>query len=721
MSRGVLYGDVNPNLIDGSSIWLSSISEVLASVVDEVHVFLKARINDHTLTQHLLQIPSVTLHEPKGRGDNILTPSQAAEWVDRFVAENHVDAVIVRGLEACTSFATRTALAPKLWSYITDLPFPPSAADQERMAKVDEVARRSRRMLAQTDAARAYLESIVPSAAGKTIVTPPMIPAPELGSVHTEFPEQLGTHDRPVRLVYAGKMAAQWKTLEMLELPAALARLGVRATLDVAGAKVNAKKGDPEWAGRMLEALKSYDSDPGSGVTWHGSLSRSDSIKLIQESHLGVGWRTSELDSSLEVSTKALEYGLNHTVPIVNRTRDHVELLGAQYPFFASADDTPADLAGTIAQNLSTLTESARVALDAASTYSFHEATKRFRDHFDRVAVGDPTPDRRGIKNLLIASHDLKFMGELMDRWTVDDRVRLRIDGWKSLHQHDERSSSRDVAWADTVLCEWAGPNLVWYSNNKKPGQKLISRLHRFELGGKWLEAVAWDQVDQLIFVSEFIREDAVRQLKFPREKTKVIPNAVDTVDLDRPKEYDAQFHLGVIGFVPILKRPDLAVRLLERLIEEDDRYQLHFKGRMPWEYPYEWNKPVQKQRYLTFFNRIGSNPALKDSVRFEPFSPDMGNWLRRVGFVLSPSDLESFHLAPAEGMASGAVPIVRKREGSAQIFGAKNVFSSIDEAAVRILSLRDRSEFQKSSAAAKRYAKDWDIEKVIAAWNETL
>lgn len=721
MSRVVLYGDVNPNLIDGSSIWLSSISEVLASVVDEVHVFLKAKINDHTLTQHLVQIPSITLHEPRGSRNDILTPDQAAEWVDTFVSKNHVDVVIVRGLEACSSFAGRTVLEPKLWSYITDLPFPPSAADHKRIAKVDEVARRSRRMMAQTDAARAYLESIVPSAAGKTIVTPPMIPTPEFESPRIKFPERLGVTDSPVRLVYAGKMAAQWKTLEMLELPTALARLGICATLDVAGAKVNARKGDPEWSGRMLEALKAYDGDPGSGVNWHGSLSRSESIKLIQQSHLGIGWRTCELDSSLEVSTKALEYGLNHTVPIVNRTRDHVDLFGAHYPFFASANDTPADLAGTIAQNLSALDEGASAALRAASAYTFQEAAKRFRAHFDRVGVGSRRPERRSRKNVLIASHDLKFMGELMDRWTVDDGVSLRIDGWKSLHQHDERSSSRAVAWADTVLCEWAGPNLVWYSKNKKPGQKLISRLHRFELGGKWLEAVEWEQVDQLIFVSDFIREKAVRQLKFPRERTEVIPNAVDVVDLDRPKENDAQFHLGLIGFVPILKRPDLAVRLLERLIEEDDRYRLHFKGRMPWEYPYEWNKPVQKQRYLTFFNRIGTDPVLRDAVSFEPFSPDIGNWLRRVGFVLSPSDLESFHLAPAEAMASGAIPIVRKREGSAQIFGEENVFNSVEDAAVRILSLRDRSEFQRSSVAAKRYAMGWDIEKVITTWNETL
>ena len=721
MSRAVVYGDVNPNLIDGSSIWLSSISEVLASAADEVHVFLKAKIDDRTLTQHLLQIPSLTLHEPRGNRNGVLSPDQAAEWVDQFVSRNSVDVVIVRGLAACSSFAARAALVPKLWSYITDLPFPPSAADQKRLAIVDEVARRSRRMLAQTDAARAYLESVVPSAAGKTIVTPPMIPAPEIESVNMEFPAKLGTSDLPVRLVYAGKMAAQWKTFEMLELPTALGQLGVCATLDVAGAKVNARKGDPEWAGRMLERLKSYDRDPRSGVTWHGSLSRSDSIRLIQESHLGVGWRTSELDSSLEVSTKALEYGLNHTVPIVNRTRDHVELLGAHYPFFAEANDKPADLAETIAQNLPSIAESSRAALRAASAYTFHEAAERFRVQFDRVGVGCRSSERRNAKNVLVASHDLKFMGELMDRWTIDDGVSLRIDGWKSLHQHDERSSSRDINWADTVLCEWAGPNLVWYSKHKKPGQKLIARLHRFELGGKWLESVEWDQVDQLIFVSDFIREDAIRQLKFPREKTKVIPNAVDTVDLDRPKEPDAQFHLGLIGFVPILKRPDIAVHLLERLLEEDDRYRLHFKGRMPWEYPYEWNKPVQKQRYLTFFNRIGTDPLLKDAVTFEPFSPDMGNWLRRVGFVLSPSDLESFHLAPAEGMASGAIPIVRKRNGSAQIFGAKNVFSSIEDATAKILSLRDRSEFQSSSVAAKRYALRWDIEKVIATWNEVL
>ena len=55
---------------------------------------------------------------------------------------------------------------------------------------------------------------------------------------------------------------------------------------------------------------------------------------------------------------------------------------------------------------------------------------------------------------------------------------------WEALSVHDVSTSESMAAWADVVICEWAGPNAVWYSRNKRPGQRLIVRLHRFELDG---------------------------------------------------------------------------------------------------------------------------------------------------------------------------------------------------------------------------------------------
>jgi hypothetical protein len=59
-------------------------------------------------------------------------------------------------------------------------------------------------------------------------------------------------------------------------------------------------------------------------------------------------------------------------------------------------------------------------------------------------------------------------------------------------------------------------------------------------------------------------------------------------------------------------------------------------------------------------------------AVTFDGFGSDVAAWLRRVGWVLSTSDDESFHLAPAEGMASGAVPALLPWPGADTIYDTR-------------------------------------------------
>ncbi|MBD4478209.1 glycosyl transferase, partial [Xanthomonas citri pv. citri] len=79
-------------------------------------------------------------------------------------------------------------------------------------------------------------------------------------------------------------------------------------------------------------------------------------------------------------------------------------------------------------------------------------------------------PARGGSRiRVVLAGHDLKFAGELVDLLRDDPGVELRIDHWQGLHRHDEAASRRLVEWADVVVCEWAGPNAVWYARHKRP------------------------------------------------------------------------------------------------------------------------------------------------------------------------------------------------------------------------------------------------------------
>ncbi len=720
MSSVVVYGDVSPNVIDGSSIWLMSVSEVLSGVFDEVHIQLKNHPQNRTLLGAVDGIANIHIHAPEGIADDAaLGTTAAAELVEKLLEETRSTAVVVRGFQAAYDFSSNERISPVLWSYVTDLPFPPKKLSDTNVQRLKHIAEKSRRIFAQTEAARSYWEALVPQAAGRVLLIPPMIPD---YAFNTEKNPKT-TEQVAIRIVYAGKLAREWRTLEMLELPRKLKELDIEAHLNVVGAKFNRAKDDPQWVGRMRDALEKAHADPDSGVTWLGALPRAESIKEIMKADLGFGWRTAELDSSLEVSTKALEYGAAGAAPIVNDTEDHRLLWGDDYPFFVRADDTVDVVAKKIAAGLPKVEAARQKAALASGYFSMSKARERFESYFGRAGAlfTSNTLNEDRPQRVVVASHDFKFMGELMDFLNRNPSFDVQLDRWSTLHTHNEEISKQLAEWADTVFCEWAGPSLAWYSKHLPEGTRLISRLHRFELNGPWMDNVVWDNVNKLVFVSDWVRRQAVERFGLAESKTMILPNTVDLLDFDRPKTSNAQFTLGLVGMVPFLKRPDRALDLIEELVSIDERYTLRIKGRMPWEYPHVWSDSVQKQLYLEFFERLARSELLAEHVTFDSFSADIASWHRGIGFILSPSELESFHLAPAEGMAARTIPVFWEREGVKEVFGDYSRECSPEARIKVILQGQEKESFVALGAAAREYSQRWDVTTIMPQWEQLL
>lgn len=235
------------------------------------------------------------------------------------------------------------------------------------------------------------------------------------------------------------------------------------------------------------------------------------------------------------------------------------------------------------------------------------------------------------------------------------------------------------------------------------------------------MNQVRWENVNSMVFVSEWVRRTALEKFGMDGVKTFVIPNVIDLDDFDRPKVRNAEFTLGMVGYVPFLKRPDRALQLLEKLVEVDPRYTLRFKGRFPWEYPHVWNDPVQKQLYLEFFDRLSSSQILKERVAFDGFTADVASWFRGIGYILSPSELESFHLAAAEGMASRCIPLLWEREGVQDVFGP--FASGLKESSQieTILASQQLQDFKALGNEARSYASQWDTAAVLSKWDRVF
>jgi len=712
-TRALVYGDIDLNLIDGSAIWLQSVTQALAGAGCAVTLVLKAPVRTSRLIAPLLAEPGVTVRRPfeehllEGIGvPGPVTAAAAPDLLARLDAEAPHDLVVLRGRAVTAAAAKSGAFAGRLWPYLTDVPqsvpgLTPAAAEELGM-----IAAASRYVLCQTEELRCFLEGSIPAACGKCVLLPPIL---------AEIPTPRGASPAgtPLRLVYSGKFAPRWNTLEMTELPGLLAARGLPAELHMIGDKIHNAPGD--YQQRMRSALDT------AGVTWHGGHSREDALRLAASCDIGLGWRHPELDASLELSTKVLEYGAVGLPVILNRTPMHEGLLGADYPLFAASLTDVVDVAAAAAADPVLYRKAADRSSRAAEQFTLERAAQRLRGYLARAVPAKGITTTEQLK-VVVAGHDLKFFTPLMDYLRLQPGLEVRLDQWAALGKHDADVSRELAGWADVVVCEWCGPNAVWYSKHKRRGSRLLVRLHRFELTSPYPAQVKIAAVSQVVCVNPHYARLTREQTGWPEAKVVTIPNAIDVAQLDRPKLDGARFHLGLIGIVPSRKRLDLALDVLEELRREDDRYLLFIKSGMPWEHWWVWQNPAEREHYADALRRVQRSPLLRGAVVFDDAGPDVAAWLRRVGFMLSTSDDESFHVAPVEGMASRAVPVVRHWPGAETTYDTRWIRRDPGEMAAAVAALRDEADWRRAGDAAHaQAAAAFNLPSVCEAWRDLL
>jgi glycosyltransferase involved in cell wall biosynthesis len=702
--RIAFYGDVNLNIIDGSAIWLASLVQVLNRIErTEVTVLRKAPARRDVVTAELAALPRVSLVSPR-RAKVALKPAEALDELERLDTERPFDIVLLRGYALCKLAAQRPRLAGRLWVYLTDIPQDPLELTERDREELRRIAAASDRVLCQTEQLRSYLEGVVPEVANATILLPPMVPP--------LFQRDVTPPAGPLRrLFYAGKFAPRWGFVETVAAFTELRRDHPDLELHVAGDKIHNPPEDPDYRPAVEAALERTD-----GLVWHGGVTRAQVAELLADADIALSARHRDLDDSLELSTKVLEYGAAGVPVVLNRVPMHTELLGADYPLFV---DDLNGLAGVLADVLNEPQrwERARERVHrVAADFLYDRIAERLEPHLERHVPARARADSRALR-VLVASHSLKFFSAIANhlrRCGVD----LRFDVWEGHAKHDEAASKKLLDWAEVIICEWALGNAVWYARNKHPRQRLIVRLHRMELETEFPAEIAIDAVEFVLFVSELFRDKAVEQFGWPTAKLQVVPNWVDTLMLDRPKLPGAEFHLGLLGWIPVRKRLDRALDTLERLLDDDERWRLYLGGKLPWELRWVWQRIAEQQYFTEQLDRIRSSPQLRRAVSFDGHQTNVASWMRKVGFVLSPSDDESFHLSPAEGMASGAVPVVWPWECASEVYDPRWIHADSDVAAEAIAT----TDWERERRTAQQYVRErYPLEPVTDAWADLV
>lgn len=319
---------------------------------------------------------------------------------------------------------------------------------------------------------------------------------------------------------------------------------------------------------------------------------------------------------------------------------------------------------------------------------------------------------------ILFTGHNLHFIEELIQRFSQHGHTVLR-DQWKGHAIHDEDTSHSLLKQADIVICEWSLGNSVWYSNHKKPNQRLYIRFHRQEIETEYPQKIIWDNVEKMIFVSPTIQQKAIEKFSIPPRKTTFIPNYVNMSEFSLSKSSNSEHTIGMLGSVPRLKRLDRALDILKIVRSEEPRFNLRIKGKLPDDYPWMLKREEEMNWYQVQFDRIQSDPTLNGHVYFDEWGPDVPQWFEKINYILSVSDYEGSHQAVAEGAASGAVPTILKWDGADQIYPSDWCYDNLESVAQAILkqSITPHNGLKWSRIIRKRY----DIKRIYKHWNKLL
>lgn len=315
---------------------------------------------------------------------------------------------------------------------------------------------------------------------------------------------------------------------------------------------------------------------------------------------------------------------------------------------------------------------------------------------------------------LVVAGYDLKFIQDLLPH--LNKYYSVLVDAWTGHETHDIERSKRMLQWADIIHCEWLLGNAVWYSKNKRAHQKLIIRAHRFEVTRDYGFDIEIENVDRIVFVAMPILEEMVRKFGLPRTKVRLIPNFLDTGAYETSTDDDKVFNLAMVGYVPSLKGLHRALEVLARLRQFDDRYNLTLYGKSPEDLTWVSRDPEQAKYYAECREFVLAN-NLEGAVKKSGWA-DLKQELKDKGIVLSMSDLESFHIAPAEAFCAGNVALFRPWNGVDFIYPTNYVLQDTEDFVEMIIWMNSRKTLEEFGEEGKNFIREnYDIEMVVAEY----
>lgn len=231
------------------------------------------------------------------------------------------------------------------------------------------------------------------------------------------------------------------------------------------------------------------------------------------------------------------------------------------------------------------------------------------------------------------------------------------------------------MEWGDICWFEWCDELVIYGSKHRtSANKKIICRLHSYEAFTPYPTLVKWENVDCTIFVSEHIRATVLKGTSMDMKKTIVIPNGVNLSKYNF-KERESGFNIAYAGYINYKKGPMLLLQTINELVKRDNRYKLYIAGEF------------QDLRYIQYFRQMLNEMNLNSNVFYEGWQKDLNSWLENKQYILCTSVLESQGMGIMQAMSKGIKPVLHNFVGAREIYDAKYLWNTIDEAANMIFS----------------------------------
>lgn len=232
------------------------------------------------------------------------------------------------------------------------------------------------------------------------------------------------------------------------------------------------------------------------------------------------------------------------------------------------------------------------------------------------------------------------------------------------------------LKWADVAWLEWGGVHSAIASRMPKCC-KLILRIHSYEVFKPVLEAIKWEHIDLLLFVSPLIRNFFLNRMgKNIPSRIEILHNGVDTDKFTFRKNNAATGKVACVclHFNPEKQLP-FVLQCFNALVQHDPRLTLHFTGKASL-------LSVDQLRTKIYLQHMIQQLNLKNKVFFEGNIPasSMSDWLEDKEYLISGSLFESFGYSIAEAMSKGIKPLIHNYCGADYFFPKEFLFNTQDE-----------------------------------------